>query len=124
MVHLAKEKEAIEDPKTKILTIFHYSFRDTPANEVRKSVCITKSKDLEAPFLHPITLNPATCIIGDFEIGIHEFSSSGTGLFSWMNANGYRPSGQDPFEIYHNDYQSHPEKKCIVSMCIPVNRKN
>jgi len=40
-----------------------------------------------------------------------------------MNANGYRPSGQDPFEIYHNDYQSHPEKKCLVSMYIPVNQK-
>jgi len=120
VVHLAMEKGAMEDSKTKILTIFHDSFRDTPANKVRMSVCITKSKVLEAPFLDAITVNAATCIKGDFEIGIHEFSSSWASLYGWMNANGFRPTGQDPFEIYHNDYQSHPEKKCIVSMYIPI----
>ena len=120
VVHLAMEKRAMEDSKTKILTIFHDSFRDTPANKVRMSACITKSKVLEAPFLDAITVNAATCIKGDFEIGIHEFSSSWASLYGWMNANGFRPTGQDPFEIYHNDYQSHPEKKCIVSMYIPI----
>jgi len=120
VVHLAMEKGAMEDSKTKILTIFHDSFRDTPANKVRMSACITKSKVLEAPFLDAITVNAATCIKGDFEIGIHEFSSSWASLYGWMNANGFRPTGQDPFEIYHNDYQSHPEKKCIVSMYIPI----
>ena len=120
VVHLAMEKGVMSDPQTKILTIFHDSFRDTPANKVRMSACISTSKVLEAPFLDPITVNAATCIIGDFEIGIHEFSSSWASLYGWMNANGYRPSGQDPFEIYHNDYQSHPEKKCLVSMYIPV----
>ncbi len=120
VVHLAMEKGAMEDSKTKILTIFHDSFRDTPANKVRMSACITKSKVLEAPFLDAITVNAATCIKGDFEIGIHEFSSSWASLYGWMNANGFRTTGQDPFEIYHNDYQSHPEKKCIVSMYIPI----
>ena len=120
VVQLAMEKGAMEDSKTKILTIFHDSFRDTPANKVRMSACITKSKVLEAPFLDAITVNAATCIKGDFEIGIHEFSSSWASLYGWMNANGFRPTGQDPFEIYHNDYQSHPEKKCIVSMYIPI----
>jgi AraC family transcriptional regulator len=120
VVHLAMKKGAMEDSKTKILTIFHDSFRDTPANKVRMSACITKSKVLEAPFLDAITVNAATCIKGDFEIGIHEFSSSWASLYGWMNANGFRPTGQDPFEIYHNDYQSHPEKKCIVSMYIPI----
>ena len=124
VVHLAMEKGAMEDSKTKILTIFHDSFRDTPANKVRMSACITKSKVLEAPFLDAITVNAATCIKGDFEIGIHEFSSSWASLYGWMNANGFRPTGQDPFEIYHNDYQSHPEKKCLVSMYIPVFPKN
>jgi len=27
---------------------------------------------------------------------------------------------RNPFEIYHNDFNQHPEKKCRVDMYIPV----
>ena len=120
VVHLAIEKGVMEDPQTKILSIFHDSFRDTPTNEVRMSACVTRSRALEDSSLDNIIIEACTCIIGDFEIGLHEFPGTWASLYDWMNANGYRPSGQNPFEIYHNDYQSHPEKKCLVSMYIPI----
>ena len=41
VVHLAMEKGVMSDPQTKILTIFHDSFRDTPTNKVRMSAFIT-----------------------------------------------------------------------------------
>jgi len=120
VVHLAMEKGAMEDSKTKILTIFHDSFRDTPANKVRMSACVTKSSALEDSLLDNIIIEACTCIIGDFKIDLHEFPNSWASLYAWMNTNGYKPTNQDPFEIYHNDYQTHPEKKCIVSMYIPI----
>jgi len=120
VVHLAMEKGAMEDSKTKILTIFHDSFRDTPANKVRMSACVTKSSALEDSLLDNIIIEACTCIIGYFKIDLHEFPNSWASLYAWMNTNGYKPTNQDPFEIYHNDYQTHPEKKCIVSMYIPI----
>jgi len=117
---LAMEKGAMEDSKTKILTIFHDSFRDTPANKVRMSACVTKSSALEDSLLDNIIIEACTCIIGDFKIDLHEFPNSWASLYAWMNTNGYKTTNQDPFEIYHNDYQTHPEKKCIVSMYIPI----
>jgi len=120
VVHLAMEKGVMEDPQTKILSIFHDSFRDTPANEVRMSACVTKSSALEDSLLDNIIIEACTCIIGDFKIDLHEFPNSWVSLYAWMNTNGYKTTNQDPFEIYHNDYQTHPEKNCIVSMYIPI----
>jgi AraC family transcriptional regulator len=37
-----------------------------------------------------------------------------------MNENGYKKADQNPFEIIYNNYNEHPEKKCIVDLCIPI----
>jgi AraC family transcriptional regulator len=37
-----------------------------------------------------------------------------------MNEKGYKKVDQNPFEIMHNDFNEHPEKKCIVDFCIPI----
>jgi AraC family transcriptional regulator len=34
--------------------------------------------------------------------------------------NGYKKAAKDPFEIYHNNAQKHPENKFIVDFCIPI----
>ena len=49
-----------------------------------------------------------------------EFEKSWTGLFIWMNENRYKKADKNPFEIYHNDYRDHPDKKSIVDFYIPV----
>ena len=90
VVHLAMEKGVMEDPQTKILSIFHDSFRDTPANEVRMSACVTKSSALEDSLLDNIIIEACTCIIGDFKIDLHEFPNSWASLYAWMNTNGYK----------------------------------
>jgi hypothetical protein len=37
-----------------------------------------------------------------------------------MNENGYQYKRTFPFEIYHNNFKEHPQKKCIVDFCIPI----
>ena len=59
-------------------------------------------------------------IVGSFEIGLNEFEKSWTGLFVWMNENGYKKADREPFEIYHNNFNEHPQKKAIVDFCIPI----
>ena len=60
------------------------------------------------------------CIVGKFEIGLNEFEKSWTGLFLWMNENGYKKDDREPFEIYHNNFNEHPKRKAIVDFCIPI----
>lgn len=43
-----------------------------------------------------------------------------TCLFMLMNENRFKKADKNPLEIYYNDYRLHPEKKCKVDICIPV----
>ena len=70
--------------------------------------------------MRKITIDSGKCIIGSFEIAPYEFEKSWTGLFVWMNENGYKKSSENPYEIYHNDFREHPENKFIVDLCIPI----
>jgi AraC family transcriptional regulator len=47
-------------------------------------------------------------IIGRFEIEPNDFDKAWRGLFNWMNENGYQKADDNPFEIYHNDFNTHP----------------
>ncbi len=107
--------------QTKMATIYHDSFKVTEPHKVRMHACILIN--------HPIKVNGeigltsikgGKYIIGSFEIGIHEFEKSWTGLFLWMNENGYKKADREPFEIYHNNFNEHPDKKAIVDFYIPI----
>ncbi len=51
---------------------------------------------------------------------MNELEKPWTGLFLWMNKNGYKKKDRNPFEIYHNNFKEHPEKKAIVDFYIPI----
>lgn len=66
------------------------------------------------------TIEKGKYITGHFEISLDEFEKSWTGLFIWMNENGYKKTEGNPFEIYQNNFNDHPEKKCVVDLYIPI----
>ena len=105
----------------KMATIYYDSFKVTAPDKVRMSVCILLNEPLETSGeVGLTTIEKGKCIVGSYEIEAHEFEKKWTGLFIWMNENGYQKSDGNPFEIYHNDFNTHPEKKCIVDLYIPV----
>lgn len=105
----------------KLVTIYYDSFKVTEASKVRMSACVQISEEVETEGEIGLTsIEAGKCIIGSFEIGMHEFEKSWTGLFVWMNEQGFQKAEREPFEIYHNDFNEHPEKKAIVDFCIPV----
>lgn len=107
--------------KTKMITIYHDSFKVTEAKKVRMSACVLLNKPVETEGEIGLTsIKAGKCIVGSFEIGLNEFEKSWTGLFLWMNENGYKKTDRNPFEIYHNNINEHPESKAIVDFCIPV----
>lgn len=107
--------------QAKMVTIYHDSFKVTEARKVRMYACIALNKPVETEGEIGLTsIEKGKFIVGSFEIGLHEFEKSWTGLFVWMNENGYKKADRNPFEIYHNNFNKHPEKKAIVDFYIPI----
>ncbi len=106
---------------SKMLTIYHDSYKITEPEKVRMSACLILNEKTEVSGEIGLTsIEKGKCIVGHFEIGMHEFEKSWTGLFIWMNENGYKKADRNPFEIYHNNFNEHPEKMAIVDFCIPI----
>lgn len=111
----------LKHPDTKMVTIYHDSFKITNPEKVRISACITLNESIKVSGnIGRTSIEKGKFIVGNFVIGLSEFEKSWNSLFLWMAENGYKKADRDPFEIYHNDYRIHPEKKCIVDYFIPI----
>ena len=105
----------------KLGRIYHDSFKFTEPDKVRMSVCLLLSNPVETDGeIGLVSIPKGKHIVGHFEIPPHDFGKSWQSLFVWMNEKGYKKADQNPFEIMHNDFNEHPEKKCIVDFCIPI----
>ena len=120
LVKWATPKGLIND-KTKMITVYHDSLKITEPGKARMSAAVLlqspQSTDGEVSLR---TIERHTCVVGSFEIGLDEFEKSWTSLFIWMNEQGYEKAIDAPFEIYHNNFNEHPERKALVDFCIPV----
>lgn len=107
--------------QTRMITIYHDSFKITEADKVRMSACMQLHKDVAVEGeIGRTSIEAGKCIVGHFTITMDEFEKSWTGLYLWMNENGYKKADRNPFEIYYNNFNEHPERKAIVDFCIPV----
>jgi len=117
----ANSKDLLNDPEAKMGRIFYDSFKVTVPDKVRMSIFLITNESIETEGeINKVTINKGKCIVGRFEITPDDFEKSWTGLFIWMNENGYKKSVENPFEIYHNDFRDHPENKFIVDLYIPI----
>lgn len=117
----AGQQGLLREPEVKMATIFYDSFKITAPDKVRMTAAIVVDQTYKAHNkVSKTTLEGGPYIIGHYTIGVEEFPTVWSNLFKWMNDNGYKKRDLAPFEIYHNDFNLHPEKKCIVDMYIPV----
>jgi len=113
--------KGLMNDQTKMITVYHDSFKVTEADKVRMSASILLDKAAETNGeIGMTTIEAGKFIVGRFEIGLNEFEKSWTGLFVWMNENGYKKADREPFEIYYNNFNEHPERIAIVDFCIPI----
>jgi AraC family transcriptional regulator len=111
----------LSNPDTKMVTVYHDSFKTTDPKKVRLSACVTLTEPIKAPGIVGRTcIEKGKFIIGSFVIGLNDFEKSWNSLFVWMAEHGYKMASRNPFEIYQNDYRNHPDKKCIVDYYIPI----
>lgn len=121
LIRWATPKGLMKNPEAKMARIFHDSFKITASEKVRMSIGLLTNEPFEtAGEIHKTTIEKSKCIVGRFEITADGFEKAWSGLFIWMNENGYKKGGGNPFEIYQNDFREHPENKCTVDFYIPI----
>lgn len=110
---------------TKMILIYPDDSRSTPKEEQRLWLGITVPEGTSTPDgIRTLTIPEAAYAVGSFEISAREFGRAwGYMMGEWMPASGYRPAGGYSFEMKKNDSDKHPEKKHIVDICIPVEKK-
>jgi AraC family transcriptional regulator len=122
LVKWAMPKGLMQSDAAKLGRIYHDSFKITAPEKVRMSVCLL----LEAPIavdgeIGLTNIKAGKFIVGSFVIEPKDFGQAWRGLYQWMNEKGYQKADQNPFEIYHNNFNEHPEQKSIVDLYIPIN---
>lgn len=121
LIQWAAPRGLMQGNDFRMLTLYHDSFKVTSADKVRMSACITvNDKALTGGEIGFTTIAGGRHLTGRFKIGLDEFEKSWTGMFMEMNELGFKKADRNPFEIYYNDFNEHPEKKCIVDICIPI----
>jgi AraC family transcriptional regulator len=121
VIKWATPKELLVKSNTNVCRVFHDSFRVTDADKVRMSIGILTDQEITVDGeVGLTTIEKGKNIVGHFIIEPKEFEKSWNSLFIWMNENGYKKTDRYPFEIYHNNFNEHPEKKCIVDLYIPI----
>jgi AraC family transcriptional regulator len=121
MLQWARRSQLTTLPDFKLVRIFHDSFRITDHDKVRMSIGVPLPRPTAVSGEVGLTkIEKGKFIVAHFVIDEDDFGKSWESLFVWMNENGYKKATGDPFEFLHNDFKDHPERKCIVDMCIPV----
>jgi len=106
---------------TKTITVYHDDPKVTDIEKVRQSAGIVVNSDVkpEGEF-GKLTVPKAKYAVGRFEIDVTEFEQAWNTMCIWVSESGYQPSDENPYELYYNDPEDHPENKFELDICIPV----
>jgi AraC family transcriptional regulator len=121
LIAWAEPKGLLDNPESKMARIFYDSFKNTAPDKVRMSICLLTEDEFEADDLvSEHFIDEGRYIAAHFEIPPVDFEKAWSASFIWMNENGHKMASKNPFEIYYNDFNSHPEGKAIVDLFIPI----
>ena len=105
----------------KTLTIYHDDPNEVGINNVRQSACIITDKPFEPnDGIKKSEFCAGKCAVGRYEISFFEFKDAWTEMFDWINKNDLKVSKKDAFEVYQNNSNTHPKKKTVIDICVPI----
>lgn len=108
-------------PETKTVTVYHDDPSITSVEKVRQDASLIVEGDVRVEGeIGKSTIPAGKYAVGHFEIKETEFEQAWNTMCSWLTESGFQPGNGSTYELYHNDYNAHPEHKFIVDICIPV----
>lgn len=107
--------------ETKTVTVYHDDPSITSVDKVRQDASIIVEGDVKVEGeIGKSTVQAGKYAVGHFEIKETEFEEAWNTMCLWLTESGYQPGDGSTYELYHNDYNEHPEHRFIVDICIPV----
>lgn len=99
LIKWATPKGLMHD-QTQMMTVYYDSFKFTEASKVRMKACLLldQKQDVRGE-VHLSTIESGRFVVARFEITPEEFEKSWTGLFVWMNENGYKKADMKAYFI-------------------------
>ncbi|WP_298520543.1 GyrI-like domain-containing protein [uncultured Kordia sp.] len=114
-------KEVVPAQDFKALTIYHDNPNVTELSKVRYSACITVNKELKTDGdIRPVTIQKGNYAVGNFVIDASDFPKAWKSMSVWVIENNYTFRDGTYFEVYLNDYKTHPQQKHILEIYIPI----
>lgn len=106
---------------SKTATVTHDDPSITEMDKVRQSACIIVDKEVEVDGeIGKMIIPGGKYAVGHFELTNEEFQQAWNTMCLWFTESGYQQGDGCTYELYHNDFTTHPEGKHIVDICIPV----
>ena len=111
----------MSNPDFKTVTVYHDDPNVTDIENVRQSASIVVPENVkpEGEF-GSMQLKEGNFAVGRFEIDVTQFGEAWNAMCLWVADSGYQPDEGNPYELYHQDPETHPEKKFVLDICIPV----
>ena len=112
--------------ETKILAVYHDNPNITQDDKLRTSICLSipENTKVEGEF------SKMTIAAGKYAVGHFEFDDKDAALQHanawdyfygvWLPESGYQPEDGNNFEVYVNDPNTHPERKHLLDIYMPI----
>jgi len=102
-------------------SVIHDDPSVTEMQKLRQSACIIIEEDVKVDGeIGKLTIPGGKYAVGHFELGFSDFEKAWNSMCNWFVESGYQQGDGCTYELYHNDYTTHPEQKHIVDICIPI----
>lgn len=122
LMRWAGPRGLLEKSDVKMLAVYHDDPGITEESKLRTSVCATIPEGMKTDGeVGTLKVAGGKYACGRFEITDREFEGAWNAMMGeWLPESGFLCDDKPPFELYHNNFEEHPEKKHIVDICIPV----
>lgn len=105
----------------KTATVTHDDPTVTDLDKIRQSACLIVTEDVKVEGeIGKMVIPGGKYVVGHFDLRMDEFQQAWNTMCHWFTESGYQQGDGCPYELYHNDYTTHPQQKHIVDICIPI----
>ncbi|MBN2714479.1 MAG: AraC family transcriptional regulator [Deltaproteobacteria bacterium] len=105
-----------------ILMVYHDDPNITDDEKLRLDVCLKVDGDVAVDGdIGKASVPSGKFAVGHFELADDQFSDAWQIMMGeFLPQSGFQPDDRPHYELYYQSPESHPEKKYIVDICVPV----